>query len=342
MKRIDWASAGLDVVGIGNAIVDVLAPVRVAVALDAGLEVGAMNLVDAARSDGLYDLMGQGVEMSGGSCANSMAALAAMGGRAGFIGRVRDDQFGKVFAHDMNAVGVRFLNPPAELGAPTARSLIFVHPDGQRTMATYLGACVELGPKDLQPRMIEDAAVTLLEGYLYDKAAAKAACLEAAKLAHANGRKVALSLSDPFCVDRWRDEFRALIKAHVDILFANEAEIRSLFQVQSFDEALQAVRAEVEVAALTRGARGSVVLRGDEVHVIDAARVETVVDTTGAGDLYAAGLLHGLTHGLDLASSGRLGSLAAGRIIQQYGPRAEVPLAPLVAQATDPSAPLAA
>ncbi len=336
------AGASLDVVGIGNAVVDVIGPAPVAAVAEADLAVGAMTLVDAERSDRLYGLMGPSVEMSGGSCANSMAAVAAMGGRAGFVGRVRDDQFGRIFAHDCAAVGVSFVNPPANDGPPTARCLAFVHPDGQRTMATYLGACVELGPKDLQPALIEGAAITLLEGYLYDKPAAKAACLEAAELAHANGRKVALSLSDPFCVDRWRDDFRELIASHVDILFANEAEISSLFETDDFDAALQAVRGRVEIAALTRGAKGSVVLGGDEVHVVDAAAVEQIVDTTGAGDLYAAGLLHGLTHGLGLGAAGRLASLAAGRIIQQYGPRAETPLAPLVAQASDPTAPLAA
>ena len=342
MQRRDDLAADLDVVGIGNAIVDVIGPATVEALADTGLAMGAMTLVDATRSDALYERMGPSVEMSGGSCANSMAAVAAMGGRAGFIGRVRDDAFGRIFAHDCQATGVRFVNPPADRGAPTARCLVFVHPDGQRTMATYLGACVELGVQDLQPKLVESAAVTLLEGYLYDRPAAKAACLEAAHLAHAKGRKVALSLSDPFCVDRWRAEFRDLIAGHVDILFANEAEILSLFEVETFDEAMQAIRGQVDIAALTRGAKGSVVCGGDEVHVIDAARVERVVDTTGAGDLYAAGLLRGLTQGLDLAASGRLAALAAGRIVQQYGPRAETPLAPLVAQANDPAAPLAA
>ncbi|TVQ29776.1 MAG: adenosine kinase [Geminicoccaceae bacterium] len=327
------ADARFDVVGLGNAVVDVIAPAPTEVVVDAGLALGAMTLVDADRSDQLYARMGQGVEMSGGSCANSMAAIAAMGGAAAFIGRVRDDQFGRIFVHDCRAAGVTFANEPVTEGAPTARCLVFVHPDSQRSMATYLGACVELGPKDLQPALIADAAVTFLEGYLYDRAPAKAACLEAAKLAHARGRKVALSLSDPFCVDRWRAEFRELIDAHVDLLFANEAEITSLFEVESFDEALQAVRGTVEIAALTRGPKGSVLLAGDEVHVIDAAKVERVVDTTGAGDLYAAGLIRGLTEGLDLAASGRLAALAAGQIIQQYGTRAETPLAPLVSEA---------
>jgi sugar/nucleoside kinase (ribokinase family) len=293
-----------------------------------------MTLVDATQADDLYARMGQTVEMSGGSCANSMAALASLGGRAGFIGRVRDDQFGKVFAHDCRGVGVTFENPPARTGAPTARCHVFVHPDGQRTMATYLGACVELAPQDVRADLVAGARVTLLEGYLYDRPLAKAACLEAARIAHANRRQVALSLSDPFCVDRWRNEFRDLIRAEVDILFANEAEVTSLYEVGAFDAALQAVRHDVELAVLTRGPKGSVVVRGDEVHVIDAATVAKVVDTTGAGDLYAAGFLRGLTGGLDLGACGRLGSLAAATVIQQMGPRAETPLAPLVGAAS--------
>ena len=334
-------SAELDVVGIGNAIVDIIAPAATSVVTDAGLAAGAMTLVDARQSDALYDRMGPAVEMSGGSCANSMVALAALGGRAGYIGRVRDDQFGKVFAHDCRAAGVVFENPPAAAGSPTARCLIFVHPDAQRTMATYLGACTELGPADLDRGLIERARITLLEGYLWDKPDAKAACLEAAAIAHGAGRRIALSLSDPFCCERWRGEFRELIESHVDVLFANEAEITSLYEVADFDSALQAVRGQVQIAALTRGPKGCVVVAGDEVHVVDAAVIDELVDTTGAGDLFAAGFLYGLTHDLTLGSSARLGALTAGLIVQQYGPRAERPLAPLVAQATDPTAPLA-
>jgi sugar/nucleoside kinase (ribokinase family) len=300
-----------------------------------------MTLVDADQSDRIYARMGQSLEMSGGSVANSTAAIAALGGRAGYIGRVNDDQFGKVFAHDCNAVGVTFKNPAATDGLPTARCLVLVHPDAQRTMATYLGACTELGPADLDRDMIEGAAVTFLEGYLWDKPDAKAACLQAADLAHRAGRRVALSLSDPFCVDRWRGEFRELIHGHVDVLFANEAEITSLYEVDDFDTALQHVRGSVEIAALTRSEKGAVILRGDEVHVVDAAEIEHLVDTTGAGDLFAAGFLHGLTDGMDLHQCGRLGVLTAGAIIQQYGPRAERSLKPLIDRARDDHARLA-
>ncbi len=338
---LNGSNARLDIVAVGNAIVDILAPAPVEVVERAGLAVGAMTLVDAAQSDALYEQMGQGVEMSGGSCANSAVAVAALGGRAGYIGRVRDDQFGRVFAHDCRAVGVDFRNPPARDGSPTARCLVFVHPDAQRTMATYLGACTELSPADIDPTLVADAKISLLEGYLWDKPDAKAAVLEAARIAHGAGRKIALSLSDPFCVDRWRAEFRDLVQGHVDILLANEAEITSLYELRNFDDALQQVRGKVEIAALTRGSKGAVILAGDEVHVIDAARIGNLVDTTGAGDLFAAGFLQGLSQGLDLAACGRLGVLCAGLIIQQYGPRAERPLPPLIAQARDHGAPLA-
>lgn len=336
------AAAAHDVVGIGNAIVDVIAQTPDAVVAETGLVIGTMNLIDSAQARALYGRMGTGVEMSGGSVANSMAAIAAMGGKAGYIGRVRSDQFGQIFAHDIRATGVTFDSSPASDGPPTAQCLVFVHPDAQRTMATYLGACVDLGPQDLDKDLIAGAAVTFLEGYLWDKPDAKAAVLQAADIAHASDRKIALSLSDPFCVDRARAEFMDLIRSHVDVLCANEAEITSLFEVASFDEALQAIRPLVETVALTRGAKGSVVCRGDEVHVIDAAGIDDLVDTTGAGDLYAAGFMRGYTGGLDLAASGRLASLAAGRIIQQYGARAEKPLLPLVDQAKNPELPMVA
>ncbi len=334
------AEADFDVVGIGNAIVDIIAPTPPSVAAEAGFAIGAMSLVDAAQADQVYARMAAGIEMSGGSVANSMAAIAALGGRAGFVGRVCDDQFGQVFVHDCRAAGVSFDNPPATSGSPTARCLVLVHPDAQRTMLTYLGASTELGPTDLDRARIEAAQITFLEGYLWDKPDAKAACREAAAIAHGARRMVALSLSDPFCCERWRADFRHLVEHEVDILVANEAEITSLYEAPDFDVALQAIRSRVEIAALTRGAKGAVIVRGEEVHVIDAARVPSVVDTTGAGDLFAAGFLHGVTQGMDLRASGRLGALCAGVIIQQYGPRAERPLAPLVAVAADGAAPL--
>lgn len=321
--------SGFDVLGIGNAIVDVVGQADDALVAELGLERGAMTLIDEARSELLYARMGPAREVSGGSAGNTIAALAALGGRAAYIGRVKDDQLGRIFAHDIRAAGVHFAAEPAIDGPATARCLIFVTPDAQRTMQTYLGACVDLGPEDVDPALVASAAITYFEGYLYDKPAAKAACRKAAQICHEHGRRLALTLSDPFCVDRWRGEFRELIRGEVDILFANEAEILSLYEARTFDEALQAVRADVAFAALTRGAKGSVVLKGDEIHVIDAAPARQILDTTGAGDLYAAGFLRGLTAGLDLAACGRLGSAAAAAILAQYGARAGVPLLPL-------------
>lgn len=332
MHLANTAGDTFDVLGIGNAIVDVLSYADDALVEELDLARGAMTLIDDERSAFLYRRMGPAREVSGGSCANTIAALAALGGRGAYIGRVRDDQLGAVFSHDIRASGVAFRSKPGQSGPATATCMIFVTPDGQRTMNTYLGACVELGPEDVDPELVAGASVTYLEGYLWDRPEAKAACRKAATLAHAAGKKLALTLSDAFCVDRWRGEFKELVTREVDILFANESEIMSLYEVQTFDEALQAVRAQVGFAALTRGAKGSVVVKGDEVHVIDAATPERVLDTTGAGDLYAAGFLRGLTMGLPLARCGELAGACAATIIAQYGARAEKPLLPLLDQ----------
>lgn len=323
--------ARLDVVGIGNAIVDVISTVDDPFISAHGLNKGAMTLIDTETADQLYAAMPPGTEMSGGSAANTMAGIASLGGKAGFIGKVRDDQLGRIFRHDVNAVGVDFATPPADGGTPTARCLIVVTPDAQRTMNTYLGACVELTPDDVDPDAIADAQVTYMEGYLWDPPQAKQAFLKAGQIAHDAGRSVALTLSDGFCVDRHRDEFRDLVANHVDILFANEDEILSLYQVSEFDEALQIVRGQVRIAALTRSEKGSVVVGGDEVHVLDAEPVGQLVDTTGAGDLYAAGFLHGLTQGRSLHDCGRIGGIAAAEIISHVGARPAVSLATLVA-----------
>lgn len=323
--------ARLDVVGIGNAIVDVISTVDDPFISTHRLNKGAMTLIDTETADQLYDAMPPGIEMSGGSAANTMAGIASLGGKAGFIGKVRDDQLGRIFRHDVGAVGVDFATPPADGGTPTARCLIVVTPDAQRTMNTYLGACVELTPDDVDPDVIADSQVTYMEGYLWDPPQAKQAFLKAGQVAHDAGRSVALTLSDGFCVDRHRDEFRDLVANHVDILFANEDEILSLYQLSEFDEALQIVRGQVRIAALTRSEKGSVVVGGDEVHVLDAEPVDRVVDTTGAGDLYAAGFLYGLTQGRNLHDCGRMGGIAAAEIISHVGARPAVPLAKLVA-----------
>ncbi len=322
----------IDVVGIGNAIVDVISQADDGF-LDAhGLARGTMTLIDAARAEALYAAMGPGVEMSGGSAANTMAGLASLGGRGAFIGKVRNDQLGGIFRHDIRASGLHFDTPAATAGAPTARCLIFVTADAQRTMNTYLGAAVALGPEDLDEDLIGRAKVTYLEGYLWDAPAAKAAFVQAARVAHKAGRKVSLTLSDPFCVERHRDSFLDLVADHVDILFANETEVCALYRAPDFDAALQKARGHCEVAVLTRSARGAVILSGDEVHVVDAAPVARVVDTTGAGDLYAAGFLFGYTGGKGLYDCGRIGALAAAEVISHFGARPEVSLADLVAK----------
>jgi sugar/nucleoside kinase (ribokinase family) len=323
----------IDVAGIGNAIVDVIAHADEAFLVAEGFAKGAMTLIDAARADALYDRMGPAIESSGGSAGNTMAGIASLGGAGAYIGKVRDDGLGKVFRHDITAMGVQFATAPASEGPGTARCLILVTPDGQRTMGTYLGACVDLGPEDIDPAIVGAAQITYLEGYLFDPPRAKQAFRTAAAVAHAAGRLVALSLSDPFCVDRHRDEFRELVAGEVDILFANEAEICSLYSAKDFDQAVAAVRGHVKIAALTRSAAGSVILAGGAVHNIAAAPVARVVDTTGAGDLYAAGLLFGLTRGLPLPTCGAIGSLCAAEIISHVGARPEAALDQLVASA---------
>ena len=310
-----------DVIGIGNAIVDILVQTETSLLEDLGLAKGAMSLVDAKAAQSIYEKVGPATECSGGSAANTIAGLASFGGRGAFVGKVRDDQLGNVFSHDIRALGVHFETAPASDGAATATSLVLVTPDADRTMLTYLGACIELGPGDINPDNIADAQVTYMEGYLWDPPAAKEAFLTAAGIAHENGRDVSLSLSDPFCVDRHREDFVDLVANHVDILFANEDEIISLYQVDDFDKALQAVRGQCRIAALTRGDKGSVVLAGDEVHVIDAEPIDTVVDTTGAGDAYAGGFLFGHTQGRGLSDSARLGNIAAAEIISHLGAR---------------------
>lgn len=318
--------ARFDVTGIGNAIVDVIAHSSDAFLVDHELKKGSMRLIDAHEARSLYEKMGQGVEISGGSAGNTMAGLASLGGKGAYVGKVAADQLGEVFAHDIRAAGVHFETPKLEGGAPTARCLILVTPDAQRTMNTFLGACVELGPEDIDPSIVSDSQVVYLEGYLYDPPRAKEAFLKASKLAHQAGRKVALSLSDPFCVDRHRAEFMKLVEEHVDILFANESEITSLYQANSFEEAVAKTKGLVETAALTQSEHGSWILHKGEVVRIAAEKVKKVVDTTGAGDLYAAGFLYGYTRGLDPAASGRIGAIAAAEVISHVGARPEVPL----------------
>ena len=322
-------TGGLDVVGIGNALVDVLSHEDDAYLAANGLVKGSMTLVDTERAEELYAGMGECLEMSGGSAANTVAGIASFGGRAAYIGRVFDDQLGAVFAHDMRATGVLFRAAPATEGPPTGRCLIVVTPDAQRTMNTYLGSSELFGPEHVDSELIAAAQVTFFEGYLFDRPEAKEAYWKASRIAHDSGRRVALTLSDTFCVERHRAEWRDLVADQVDILFTNEAEALALYEVDTFDEALAAARADVEVAVVTRGPAGSVVARGDEVVVVDPHPVE-VVDTTGAGDLYAAGFLFGFTHDRSLAECGQLGSIAASAVLGHLGPRPGVSLGQLI------------
>ena len=321
----------LDVVTIGNALVDVLSYEDDDFVARVGVERGATTMVDATRSEEIYREMGPATEVSGGSAANTAAGVASFGGSAAFVGRVADDAFGKIFAHDLRSAGVTFESPFSGNDLPTGRCLVIVTPDAQRTMCTYLGTASALDAQYIAPDIVGNALVTYLEGYLWDQPEAKAAIRKAAELAHRGGQRVALTLSDPFCVERHRGEFTELIDGNVDILFANEQEILSLYQVDSFDEALAHVRGACEVAALTRGSRGSVIVAGDDVQVIEAHPTQ-VVDTTGAGDLYAAGFLYGFTQQRPLEMCGRLASLAAAEVISHLGARPETSLRELASR----------
>ena len=321
-----------DVTAIGNAIVDVLAQAEDSLLIEHSLAKGAMSLIDATDAERLYKVMGPGVEASGGSAANTIAGLAALGARTAYIGKVADDQLGDVFTHDIRAVGVTYDTPPLTEGLSTARCLIFVTPDAQRTMQTFLGATTQLAPEDVNMDYIVNSKVLYLEGYLWDQPRAKEAMRNAAVKAQEAGVKVAFTTSDAFCVDRFRDEFIELIDNHVDILFANESEILSLYQVDSFEAARDRARGHAEIAALTRSEKGSVVVHGDETHVIEAEKGVKVVDTTGAGDAYAAGFLYAYTQGHDLATCGKLGGVMAAEVISHLGPRPEADVKALAAK----------
>ena len=329
---MDPIDKSYDVVGIGNAIVDVLVQADDDLIDNFELTKGTMALVDEAQAERLYASVGPGLETSGGSAANTLAGVAQLGGRAGFIGRVRNDQLGGIFTHDIRSVGARFDTPAATEGPSTARCLILVTPDAQRTMCTYLGASVGLDPADLDLDMVAQAKVLYLEGYLWDSDEAKAAFIAAAEVARAHGGEVALSLSDAFCVERHRESFQELVDGHVDILFANEMEITALYKANSFEEAADQVRGRCKLAALTRSEQGSLVLNGAGTHSVAPFQLGPLLDTTGAGDLYAAGFLHAYTQGQAVDACGRLGSLCAGQVVTQLGPRPQGSLKQLVAQ----------
>jgi sugar/nucleoside kinase (ribokinase family) len=320
----------LDVAGVGNAIVDVIATVEESFIVEHSLNKGSMTLIDADRARSLYAAMPPGIEASGGSAANTMAGVASLGGRSAFLGKVRDDQLGEVFIHDLRAVGVAFDVVPADDGPPTARCLIQVTPDAERTMNTFLGVSALLGPDDIDEEVIARAAITYCEGYLWDINIAKDAIRGAMDTAAAAGRIVSLTLSDSFCVERHRAEWLDLLSDRVDLVFANQAEICSLFETEVFDDAADQISGLVDVAALTRSAAGSVVVRGKERVVVPAARVDNVVDATAAGDLFASGFLHALSSGAGLARCAEIGGIAAGEIISHLGARPRVPLMTLI------------
>jgi len=320
-------AARFDVLGIGNAIVDVLARADDDFLVRQDMRKGAMTLIDEERAASVYEAMGPAVEISGGSAANTIVGCASFGARAAFVGKVKDDELGRVFAHDIRAAGVAFDTPPASEGPSTGRCYVLVTPDGERTLNTFLGAAQDLHPSDIDDATVAASAITYLEGYLWDPKHAKEAFLKASAAAHAAKRLVALTLSDAFCVDRWRDEFLHLIRSGtVDLLFANEAELHSLFQTADFDTAVAALRQEARLAVVTRSAQGCVVISRERVLAVPACRIERVVDTTGAGDLFAAGFLSGLSQGVDHQRAARLGALAAAEVIQHIGARPQMSL----------------
>jgi len=323
----------IDVLTLGNAIVDVLAHTDEAFLLQKKVHKGAMQLIDEVRAEELYGDMGPAIIVSGGSGANTAAGIASFGVKAGFIGKVRNDETGKLFAHDLKAIDVHYDVTPAEDGPATARSFILVTPDGERTMNTYLGACQNLTPDDVNPETVRASSIVYLEGYLWDPPAAKEAFRKAVKIAHEAGNKVALTLSDAFCVDRYRDEFLGLMRdGSLDILFANIHELQSLYGTSDPDTALAALREENVLGAITRSADGALIVSRGETRAVPAFPVERVVDTTGAGDLFASGFLAGLVKNLDLTDCARLGGLAAAEIISHLGARPQTSLKELAQQ----------
>lgn len=320
----------IDVVGIGNALVDVISHETDEMVADHGLVKGSMNLIETERAEKLYGDMSSGIEVSGGSAANTMVGVASFGGSASYFGKVRDDQLGEVFQHDLRATGVEPAVAPATEGAPTGRCLIMVTPDAERTMNTYLGASVEMHPSDITDDIVRRAREVYLEGYLWDRPDPQEAMLRVARVARESGARVSLTLSDSFCVDRHRESFRLLIDDEVDLLFANEDELVSLYETPDLDTAIAEVRKQCELTAVTRGALGSVIVLPDELIEIAAEDVDRVVDTTGAGDLYASGFLFGLARELPLEVCGRLASIAAAEVISHVGARPEVTLHDLV------------
>src|SRR5215213_4441629 len=325
--RVSMSSTRYDVLGIGNAIVDVIARAEDGFLARQNMRKGTMALIDEQRAEAIYDAMGPAIETSGGSAANTIVGLASLGARTAFVGKVKADVLGRTFAHDIRAAGVDFDTPPAADGPSTARCYVLVTPDGERTMNTYLGAAQNLTPADLDEKQIAAAGITYLEGYLWDPPQAKEAFRKAASIAHGAGRSVALTLSDAFCVGRYRDEFLNLMRTGaVDLIFANESELKSLYETADFDSAVTALRNDVKLAVVTRSEKGCVVVSRQSNKVVKAAPINKLVDATGAGDLFAAGFLVGLARGQDHRTAAQLGALAAAEVIQHLGARPETSL----------------
>jgi sugar/nucleoside kinase (ribokinase family) len=322
-----------DVLGIGNALFDVLVRTDEAFLAKHGMTKGSMSLIDEARAAAIYKDMGPATEVSGGSAANTIVGVASLGARAAYVGKVKDDQIGKLYVHDIRAAGVAFDTPAAKDGPATGCSYILVTPDGERTMNTYLGAAQDLSPADIDPAEIAAARIVYLEGYLWDPKNAKEAFVKAAKIAHDARRKVALTLSDSFCVDRYRDEFLSLMRnGTVDIVFANESELHSLYMTSDFDTALKQLRNDVNLGVVTRSEKGCMVVSSEDAVAVPASPIAQLVDTTGAGDLFAAGFVFGLARDLPYQQCGQLGALAAAEVIQHIGARPQVSLKELAQQ----------
>lgn len=322
-----------DVLTVGNAIVDIIARAEDDFLVNEEIHKASMNLIDEDRAKHLYSVMGPAIETSGGSAGNTAAGIASLGGKAAYIGKVADDHLGEIFTHDIRAIGVHFETKPLAPPPRTASSTIFVTPDGERSMNTYLGACVELGPEDIDADVVAGSKVTYFEGYLWDPPRAKDAIRLAADIAHQNGRQVAITLSDAFCVDRYRDEFLQLMRSKtVDIIFANDAELHALYQTADLSTALSLLKKDVGLAAVTQGENGSIVVAGDDLVDVAAHEIDRLDDTTGAGDLYAAGFLYGLVSGRSMEDCARIGGLAAAEVIQHIGPRPQESLKALLDQ----------
>lgn len=322
-----------DVLAIGNAIVDIIAKCDDAFLVEQDIAKGGMTLIDMARAEQLYSDMGPAIETSGGSAGNTAAGIASFGGKVAYIGKVADDHLGKVFTHDIKAIGVDYTTPPLNHGEMTARSMILVTPDGERSMNTYLGACGKLSANDIDADLVAQSKITYFEGYLWDPQEAKDAIREAARIAHENDRLVAMTLSDAFCVDRYRDEFLELMRSGtVDICFANDSELKSLYQTSDLNSGIDAIRQDCNLSIITMGADGSMVVTREKTGTVDAQPIDELVDTTGAGDLYAAGFLFGLTDGRELGECAVLGSIAASEVIQHIGPRPQTSLKDLATQ----------